>query len=107
MKIVAVTSCPVGLAHTYMAAESLKKAAVKRGITIKVETQGAMGIENKLTSQEIKEADIVIIAADVSIQNSERFQGKLVMKENAGKAIKKGDDVIQRAVDSVTGNEPQ
>lgn len=75
MKIVAVTSCPSGVAHTYMSAESLELSA-KMGVTIKVETQGSSGIENKLTAKEIEEADCVIITNDVEIRESQRFKGK-------------------------------
>ena len=73
MKIVAVTACPTGIAHTYMAAEQLEKAAKKLGHSIKVETQGAMGIENELMQSEIDEAELVIFAADIAIEKAERF----------------------------------
>jgi len=76
MKIVAVTACPTGIAHTYMAAEKLEKIAKKLGHTIKVETQGAMGIENELTQPEVDAADAVIIAADIAIERAERFEKK-------------------------------
>jgi PTS system fructose-specific IIB component len=75
MKIVAVTACPTGIAHTYMAADVLKKAAAKLGISIKVETQGAMGVEEVLTSVDIVNADLVIIASDIEIENKSRFLG--------------------------------
>ncbi|PQJ84399.1 MULTISPECIES: PTS fructose transporter subunit IIB [Aliivibrio] len=75
MKIVAVTACPTGIAHTYMAADVLTKAAAKYGVSIKVETQGAMGIENELTSADIVNADVVIIASDIEIANKNRFVG--------------------------------
>jgi len=74
MKIVAVTACPTGIAHTYMAAEQLEKTAKKRGHTIKVETQGAMGIENELSQTEIDSADVFILAADIAIEQPERFE---------------------------------
>jgi fructose-specific phosphotransferase system IIB component len=73
MKIIAVTACPTGIAHTYMAAEKLEKTAKKLGHTIKVETQGAMGIENELTPAEIDAADVFILAADIAIERDERF----------------------------------
>jgi PTS system fructose-specific IIB component/fructose-specific PTS system IIB-like component len=73
MKIVAVTACPTGIAHTYMAAEQLEKTAKKLGHSIKVETQGAMGIENKLTESEINGASVVILAVDIAIEEPERF----------------------------------
>jgi len=76
MNIVAVTACPTGIAHTYMAAEKLEKTAKKLGHAIKVETQGAMGIENELTQPEVDAAYAVIIAADIAIERPERFDKK-------------------------------
>lgn len=73
--MVAVTACPTGIAHTYMAADILQKAALKYGFSIKVETQGAMGIENPLTPADIVNADVVIIASDIEIENKSRFIG--------------------------------
>jgi PTS system fructose-specific IIB component/fructose-specific PTS system IIB-like component len=73
MKIVAVTSCPTGVAHTYMAAEQLEKTAKKLGHTIKVETQGAMGIENELAQADIDGADVAIFATDIALERPERF----------------------------------
>ena len=73
MKFVAITACPTGIAHTYMAAEKLEKTAKKLGHTIKVETQGAMGIENELSQTDVDAADAVIIAADIAIEREERF----------------------------------
>jgi fructose-specific phosphotransferase system IIB component len=73
MKFVAVTACPTGIAHTYMAAAQLEKTAKKLGHTIKVETQGAMGIENELTQAEVDSADAVILATDIAIEREERF----------------------------------
>lgn len=75
MKIVAVTACPTGIAHTYMAADVLKKSAAKLGVSIKVETQGAMGVEEVLTPVDIVNADLVIIASDIEIENKSRFLG--------------------------------
>jgi fructose-specific phosphotransferase system IIB component len=73
MKIVAVTACPTGIAHTYMAAEQLEKTAKKLGHSIKVETQGAMGIENELSQADIDAAEVAIFAADIAIEQPERF----------------------------------
>ncbi|WP_421306577.1 PTS fructose transporter subunit IIB [Aeromonas veronii] len=75
MKIVAVTACPTGIAHTYMAADALQKAATGLGLKIKVETQGAMGMENMLTARDIASADLVLIASDIEIEQKERFLG--------------------------------
>jgi PTS system fructose-specific IIB component len=73
MKIVAVTACPTGIAHTYMAADALIKSAAKHNVQIKVETQGAMGIENQLTPNDIRQADKVLIVSDIDIEQSARF----------------------------------
>jgi len=73
MKFVAVTACPTGIAHTYMAAEQLEKTAKKLGHSIKVETQGAMGIENELSQADIDAAETAIFAADIAIEQAERF----------------------------------
>ena len=78
-KIVAVTACPTGIAHTYMAAESLEKKAKELGYQIKVETRGSGGAKNVLTEKEIREADGVIIAADTKVP-MERFHGKRVIE---------------------------
>ena len=73
MKIVAVTACPTGIAHTYMAAEKLEQAAKQLGHAIKVETQGAMGIENELSAADIAAADVAIFAVDIAVENPDRF----------------------------------
>ena len=75
MKIVAVTSCATGIAHSYMAAEAIKKVAKRNNHEVKVEIQGAMGIEDKLSEQDISEADVVLFANDVGITQVERFNG--------------------------------
>jgi PTS system fructose-specific IIB component len=75
MKIAAITACPTGIAHTYMAADALKKAATKFNVQIKVETQGAMGVENTLSGQEIASADKILIVSAVDIEGAERFDG--------------------------------
>lgn len=76
MKIVGVTACPTGIAHTYMAQEAIEKECKKRGYEVKVETQGSMGIENELEQEEIDEADIVIMAVAIGIDGEERFEEK-------------------------------
>jgi len=96
MKIVAVTACPTGIAHTYMAAEQLEKAARKLGHGIKVETQGAMGIENELKAREIQEADAAILAADIAVQKRERFDGKRIVETSVQEAIKHPEAVLER-----------
>ena len=76
MKIVSVCACTSGIAHTYIAKEKLIRAAESMGHTIKVETQGTIGTEDELTAEEIKEADVVILAVDIAITGTERFEGK-------------------------------
>ena len=96
MKFVAVTACPTGIAHTYMAAEALAKAARKLGHAIRVETQGAMGIENELEPGEIREADAVIFAADIAVQKGERFAGKKLVEIGVQEAIRRPEAVFAR-----------
>ncbi|MFW2450803.1 fructose-specific PTS transporter subunit EIIC [Staphylococcus cohnii] len=98
MKILAITSCPNGIAHTYMAQEKLEQAAQEMGVDIKVETQGGVGAENVLTSKEIKEADGIIIAADRQVDLS-RFDGKLIINESVREGIHKPKELIQRIID--------
>lgn len=88
MKIVAVTACPTGIAHTYMAAERLEKTAKSLGHEIKVETQGAMGIENELLSSDVQQAQAVIFAVDIEVEKRERFDGKRIVEVSVKDAIK-------------------
>ncbi|MCC9022201.1 fructose-specific PTS transporter subunit EIIC [Bacillus nakamurai] len=97
MKLLAITSCPNGIAHTYMAAENLQKAADRLGVDIKVETQGGIGVENKLTEEEIREADAIIIAADRSV-NKDRFIGKKLLAVGVQDGIRKPEELIQKAL---------
>jgi fructose-specific phosphotransferase system IIB component len=97
MKIVAVTACPTGIAHTYMAAEQLEKTAKSLGHTIRVETQGAMGIENQIPTKEIAEADVVIFAVDIEVEKKERFEGKKVVTAGVAEAIKNPKGVLAKA----------
>lgn len=110
--IIAATGCPTGIAHTFMAKEALEKAAAERGLTIKVETHGQVGVENELTKSEIAGAKAVVVAADKDVQ-AERFAGKPMVSvgvskalsvEAAGKLIDralaaKGDDTVAAAAD--------
>lgn len=96
-KILAVTGCPTGIAHTYMAAEGLEKAAAKAGCSIKVETRGSGGAKNVLTAQEIKEADCIIVAADTKVP-MERFNGKKVIVRQVSDGINKADSLIAQAL---------
>lgn len=88
MKIVAVTACPTGIAHTYMAAEQLEKIGKELGHQISVETQGAMGIENELSAAEISAADGVIFAVDIEVEQRERFDGKKIIQVPVQQALK-------------------
>jgi PTS system fructose-specific IIB component/fructose-specific PTS system IIB-like component len=96
MKIVAVTACPTGIAHTYMAAERLEKAGRKMGASIKVETQGAMGIENELSAAEIAAADAVVLAVGIPVLRKERFAGKTTFEIPVQEAIKSAEAVLLR-----------
>jgi len=96
MKLVAVTACPTGIAHTYMAAESLAEAAEQLGHEIKVETQGSVGAENALTEQDIAAADAVIIAADKDVP-LDRFAGKRLVTSGVGPGINRPKDLIERS----------
>jgi fructose-specific phosphotransferase system IIB component len=96
MNIVAVTACPTGIAHTYMAAEKLEKTAKALGHRIKVETQGAMGIENELTAAEIAAADAVLFAVDIEVEQRERFAGKKVVHVPVQQAIKDPQGVLAK-----------
>ncbi|SEJ47192.1 PTS system, fructose-specific IIC component [Bhargavaea ginsengi] len=96
-KVLAVTACPTGIAHTYMAAEKLNERAKERGIPIKVETNGSSGVKNRLTAEEIAEADVIIVAADTKVEMA-RFDGKPVIQTKVGKAIHETDVLLDRAV---------
>ena len=95
MKILAITSCPNGIAHTYMAQEKLEQAADELGVSIKVETQGGVGAENILTAQEIQEAEGIIVAADRQVDLS-RFDGKRLINVNVREGIHHPHELIQR-----------
>ena len=97
-KIIAVTGCPTGIAHTFMAEESLKKAAKEMGVEIKVETNGAIGVENELTVKDIEEADGVIIASDKDAR-TDRFIGKSIIETSVQEGIHKPKDLIQAILD--------
>lgn len=95
MKLLAVTSCPNGIAHTYMAAENLQKAAERLDVEMKVETQGGIGVENELTEEDIREADGIIIAADRAV-NKDRFIGKRLLVVGVQDGIRKPEELIQK-----------
>jgi len=100
-RVLAVTACPTGIAHTFMAAENLEQKGKKLGIPLKAETNGAEGIGNALTKDEIAAADGIIIAADKNVDMS-RFDGKRVVVATVSEGIQKGEELIKRAVSSET-----
>ncbi|MGP3772524.1 fructose-specific PTS transporter subunit EIIC [Streptomyces sp. SDT5-1] len=95
LKLLAVTSCPTGIAHTYMAAEKLQQAADAAGIDMKVETQGSIGAENVLTDNDVKDADGVIIAADTDVDRS-RFAGKRLLAVGVSEGISHPEQLLER-----------
>lgn len=99
--LLAITGCPTGIAHTFMAAEALKTKAQEMGYTMKVETHGSTGIENALTSEEIKNAKGIIIAADVGVEKS-RFAGKRLVETKVSDGISKPEELIKRALSENT-----
>lgn len=101
-KILAVTSCPTGIAHTYMAAEALEKAAKAHNCFLKVETRGSSGAKNVVTAQEIADADCIIIAADAKVP-MDRFHGKKLIECQVSDGISKADELVSRAM---SGNVP-
>jgi fructose-specific PTS system IIB-like component len=96
MKILAVTACPSGVAHTYMAAEALERAAKAKGIEIKVETQGSIGIENTIAENDLKGTDAVILTKDMGIKDAERFNGLPIVKVAISDAVKKADQILEK-----------
>lgn len=96
-KILAVTSCPTGIAHTYMAAEGLEKAAAKAGCAIKIETRGSGGAKNVLTDADIESAECIIVAADAQVP-MERFDGKKVIECQVSDGINKADELLKKAL---------
>ncbi|EGP5048643.1 PTS fructose transporter subunit IIB [Enterococcus faecium] len=97
MKIIGVAACTVGIAHTYIAQEKLENAAKKAGHEMHIETQGTIGIENELTPEQIKEADLVILAIDVKISGRERFEGKRIIQVPTVIAVKSPNKLIEKA----------
>lgn len=95
--VIAVTACPTGIAHTYMAEDSLKKKAAEMGVDIKVETNGSDGIKNRLTAEDIKRASGVIIAADKKVELA-RFDGKPMLQRPVSDGIRKSEELITKAM---------
>lgn len=98
MKIVAVTRCATGIAHTYMAADRLMMVVRARKFQIKIETQGAMGVENRLSARDIAEADVAILVADVSLTEEARFADALVVRASTLDAIENPEGLLESAI---------
>lgn len=101
MKVLAVTACPSGVAHTYMAAEMIEKVCKEKGFEVKVETQGSIGIENEITADDIKDADVVILTKDMPIKNEEKFKGKPIVRVGISDIIKKANTYIDAIVKKI------
>lgn len=101
-RLLAVTACPTGIAHTFMAAESLERQASARGISIKVETNGSGGVKNALTAAEIADAECIIVAADKNVPMA-RFNGKKVIQTKVANGINKADELIEKALSGNVG----
>ncbi|MGR5144841.1 fructose-specific PTS transporter subunit EIIC [Photobacterium sp. DNB23_23_1] len=93
--VVAVTCCPSGVAHTFMAAKALEKAGASAGVSIKVETQGQNGIQNRLSTADIKNAKLVILAHDIQVKDASRFEGSNIFECSTKEAMKKANSLIQ------------
>lgn len=102
MYIVCVTSCPVGIAHTYMAAANLEKAVKAKGHEVKVETQGAQGVENEITAEDIGRTDGCIIASDVRIKNSGRFEPVPTLTVGVSEAVKDAKAIVEELLEAIS-----
>ena len=107
MKIVGVTSCIAGLAHTPMAAKSLEKEGKRLGHQVKIEQQGAMGIMDRISEQDIADADFVLIAADRTIEEEDRFAGKTIIRVKIGQCVSHASDVITKCVAAIEARRNQ
>ncbi len=94
MKILAVTACTAGIAHTYIVAEKIQKAAEEMGHQCKVETQGSAGIQNELTADDIRDADVIILSHDIAVRGTSRFDGKRVVDVPISLAMKQPKSLI-------------
>lgn len=101
MKIVGISACPAGLAHTPMAAKALEKAGVKLGYEVKIEQQGSLGQVNEITAAEAKEADFLLLATDQKVVGMERFEGKPQIRVNINMCIKAPEAVLKKCVAAV------
>ncbi len=94
-KFVGLCACTMGLAHTFMAAEAIEKAAKNHGYEVKIETQGSDGIKNELTMEDIDNADVILLSTAVTPENMERFEGYEIYEIPLSEAIKRADEVIE------------
>lgn len=101
MNIVGIAACPAGLAHTPMAAKALEKAGAKLGHNMKMEQQGSMGQINKITNEEAKACEFVIIASDQKIEGMDRFEGKKVIRVDITTCIKAPEAVINKCIQAL------
>ena len=104
MKIVAVTACPTGIAHTYMAQEAIEKECRNRGYEVKVETQGGIGIENVITEADLTNTDYVVLTKEVAIKNEERFKGKKIVRVKIADAVKKAEEIVKKLIEHHNSN---
>ena len=96
MNVVAITACQTGIAHCYMAAERLMNAAKKLNLKMKVETQGAMGIDNRITAQEFDNADLILLVTEIALAEPERYQGKKTIQVSLSDAINKPVFILKK-----------
>lgn len=96
MKIVGITACTAGIAHTYIAKEKLLKAGQALGYQVKIETQGTIGVEDELTDEDIKSADVILIAADINVAGKERFKDKRVLEVPISVVIKSPKALLKK-----------
>ena len=106
-KIVAVTACPTGVAHTYMSAVALKKAAKKMAVEIKVEKQGASGSEDRLTIEDLKSADGAILAADVAVKDPGRFDHLIAVECAVAEPLKDAEGIIRMLLEAIESDEKE
>lgn len=102
MNIVGVAACVAGIAHTYIAKKKLVQAAQKAGHNIQMETQGTIGVEDELTSENIKNADVVILAVDIQIKGKERFEGKKIIEIRTEVAVHSPTALIKK-IEEIVG----
>lgn len=103
MKIIGITACPTGIAHTYMAQEILEEEIKKRGYECKIETQGSIGVENELTAEDVESADVVILAVSIMIEGEERFDDKPIVRASVNRAISDVKKLVDEAIALVKG----